>query len=424
MKEHHVTEPSAGGSTPWSRPAVLAVTFATFLSSAAFYLNFPILPLYVAHLGHGHVGAWLGPIVGVTFLVSAIVNPFWGALADRFGQRAMMLRAAAAVTVVYALTPLAVTPSSLFALRVLAGLASGFIPAATALLSRHVPEERLGRTMSLLSVARNAGALLGPAVGTLLTTGDSFVLVYAVAAALMALCFLLALFVPRERGAPGAERPPLWDRHLWLQPLRSLGARGTSGLRPVLAVVLLTSMAAAVVQVLLPLQLAEVGGASGRRLAGLAFSVGGVASLLTAYGWGRLTDRLGTRVLLLGVFTGGAAASVLLFAARTTWTVLAAYALYCVVLCEVFTLLTVALARRESAETRGTVFGLNNTVMQLGQALGPTLAGFAVSFCSPTTGVLLTSLLLGGSLVVTATTSAGDRPRPHTEQPSPEPIKR
>ena len=205
--------------------------------------------------------------------------------------------------------------------------------------------------------------------------------------------------------------------------MRSLGPRATAGLRPVLVLVLLTSMAGAVVQVLLPLQIAHVGGGSGRRLAGLAFSVGGVASLITAYGWGRLTDRLGTRVLLLGVFGGGTVASVLLFAARTSWTVLAAYALYCVVLCEVFTLLMVALARRAPAETRGTAFGLNNTVMQLGQAFGPMLAGLAVSLSSPSTGVLLTSVLLASCLLVTARTPAGDRPSPRTGEPSPAPSK-
>lgn len=402
---------------------ILAVTCATFLSSAAFYLNLPILPLYVAHVDKGHVGAWLGPIVGVTFLVSAIVNPFWGALADRFGQRAMMLRAAAAVTVVYALTPLAGSPESLFGLRVLAGLASGYIPAATALLSRNVPEERLGRTMSLLSVARNGGALLGPALGTLLTGGDSFALVYAVAAVLMAVCFLLTLLVPHVPVADDAERPGLWSGQVWLKPLRTLGPRSTAGLRPVLVVVLLTSMAGAVVQVLLPLHLAQAGGGSGR-LAGLAFSVGGVASLVTAYAWGRLTDRLGTRVLLLAVFGGGAAASLLLFAARTPWTVLAAYALYCVVLCEVFTLLTVALAQRAPADARGTVFGLNNTVTQLGQAFGPTLAGLAVSVSSPRTGVLLASVLLIGALAVTVGTAAEGPSSSPADEAAPVPTQR
>ncbi|MFE5587703.1 MFS transporter [Kitasatospora sp. NPDC056531] len=384
----------------WSKAAILAIAFTTFLSSTAFYLNLPALPLYVAHLDRGHATAWLGPIVGITFLVSAVVNPFWGALADRFGQHKMMLRAAGAVTLVYAFTPLANTPLTFLVLRFFAGLASGYIPAATALLSKNVDDEQLGRAMSIMSVARNSGALVGPALGALLLAGGTFNMVYESAAVIMLLCFALTLLLPRAT-APALE-PRAVDRDLILGPFRSLG-RGTTatGMRPVLLVVLLTSMASAVVQMILPLQLAHGDRQGGRALAGIAFSIGGVASLLTAYGWGWLTDKVGVRRLLPSVFGLGVVFGVAQSLSTSTWAILVSYTLYCIALCEVFTLLTVALTQTAPPETRGMTFGMNNTVTQLGQAFGPAAAGFVVAASSLRAGILLAVSMFVVAFIVT-----------------------
>lgn len=48
---------------------------------------------------------WSGLTFSVTFLVSAIVSPMWGSLADRKGRKLMLLRASLGMAIAILLQP-------------------------------------------------------------------------------------------------------------------------------------------------------------------------------------------------------------------------------------------------------------------------------------------------------------------------------
>ena len=61
-------------------------------------LLLPFLPLYVQQLGVEHAAAivqWSGVAFGATFFGAAMTAPLWGRLADRYGRKLMLIRAAA-----------------------------------------------------------------------------------------------------------------------------------------------------------------------------------------------------------------------------------------------------------------------------------------------------------------------------------------
>src|SRR5204863_2217405 len=77
------------------RRNLFAVTAASFIGFMGFTLVMPFLPLYLHQLGVtdvGEVAVWSGLCLGVTPALTALLAPFWGRLADRFGRKIMVER--------------------------------------------------------------------------------------------------------------------------------------------------------------------------------------------------------------------------------------------------------------------------------------------------------------------------------------------
>ena len=76
---------------------VWILTVACVLMSASYTMLIPFLPMYlIDELGvHAdEVNMWSGVIFSASFLVSAIMAPIWGAIADKKSHKLMALRAA------------------------------------------------------------------------------------------------------------------------------------------------------------------------------------------------------------------------------------------------------------------------------------------------------------------------------------------
>lgn len=91
-----------------------------FLHRAGDEPNPPFLPLYVEQLGVSDpqsLSLWARAGIQRHLLVSAVVSPLWGSLADRKGRKLMLLRASLGMAIVIALQGLATNVWQLFALR-------------------------------------------------------------------------------------------------------------------------------------------------------------------------------------------------------------------------------------------------------------------------------------------------------------------
>ncbi|MEN8468192.1 MFS transporter, partial [Enterobacter cloacae subsp. cloacae] len=110
---------------------LISVWFGCFFTGLAISQILPFLPLYVSQLGvtsHEALSMWSGLTFSVTFLVSAIVSPMWGSLADRKGRKLMLLRASLGMAIAILLQAFATNVWQLFILRAIMGLTSGYIP--------------------------------------------------------------------------------------------------------------------------------------------------------------------------------------------------------------------------------------------------------------------------------------------------------
>ena len=72
-----------------------ALCFGSMLSSSSYTMIIPFLPLFLLDIGVSQkdVSMWSGAVFSVTFLVAAVMAPYWGRRADKSGKRKMVLRA-------------------------------------------------------------------------------------------------------------------------------------------------------------------------------------------------------------------------------------------------------------------------------------------------------------------------------------------
>ena len=135
------TSYAARNETFWKRNLVICV-FGSFTTLVSLSMLLPFLPLYVQQLGVTSTAAvvqWSGVAFGVTFLGTAVTAPIWGQLADRYGRKPMLIRAAIGMAVVMSTIGLAHNVYELVALRFAAGLIGGYASASIVMIGTQAP---------------------------------------------------------------------------------------------------------------------------------------------------------------------------------------------------------------------------------------------------------------------------------------------
>ena len=357
---------------------LISVWFGCFFTGLAISQILPFLPLYVSQLGvssHEALSMWSGLTFSVTFLVSAIVSPMWGSLADRKGRKLMLLRASLGMAIAILLQAFATNVWQLFLLRALMGLTSGYIPNAMALVASQVPRERSGWAISTLSTAQISGVIGGPLMGGFLADHVGLRAVFLITAVLLVISFLVTLFLIKEGARPSvskAERlsgkavfaslPYPWlMMSLFVTTMVIQLCNGSVG--PILAL-FIQSMAPESSNIAF--------------LSGMIAAVPGISALMSAPRLGKLGDRIGTGRILMATLI---VAVVLFFAMSFVTTPFQLGVLRFLLgfadgamLPAVQTLLI----KYSSDRVTGRIFGYNQSFMYLGNVAGP-LMGAAVS---------------------------------------------
>jgi len=145
------------------------------LSMVGFSMVFPFLPLYIKEIGvksWGSVEFWSGMVISAQAITMMISAPIWGAVADRYGRKIMLIRATLGGAVLIALMGFVQNAEQLTLLRAVQGLVTGTIPAANALVASSAPKEHSGEALGLLQTGTWIGVAIGPLVGGVI--GDAF----------------------------------------------------------------------------------------------------------------------------------------------------------------------------------------------------------------------------------------------------------
>lgn len=356
---------------------LISVWLGCFFTGLAMSQILPFLPLYVEQLGvsgHQSLSIWSGLVFSGTFLVSALVSPLWGSLADRKGRKLMLLRASLGMAIVIALQGMVTNVYQLFALRALMGLTSGYIPNAMALVASQVPRDKSGWALGTLSTGQISGVIAGPLLGGLMADHLGLRVVFFVTAGLMFVSFLITLFLIKERRVEVKKADRLSGKAVF----QSLPY-------PALIVTLFIStlmiqLANSSISPILTLFIKELSGDSGNIafISGMIAAVPGVAALISAPRLGRLGDRIGTARILLAAL----GLTTLLFAIMAWVETPLQLGILRFLLGfadgALMPAVQTLLLKYSSDQVTGRIFGYNQSFMYLGNVVGP-LIGSGVS---------------------------------------------
>ncbi|HGL5373060.1 TPA: multidrug efflux MFS transporter [Citrobacter farmeri] len=357
---------------------LISVWFGCFFTGLAISQILPFLPLYISQLGvtsHEALSMWSGLTFSVTFLISAIVSPLWGSLADRKGRKLMLLRASLGMAIAILLQAFATNVWQLFLLRGIMGLTSGYIPNAMALVASQVPRERSGWALSTLATAQISGVIGGTLMGGFIADHVGLRPVFFITAILLVVSFLVTLFLIKEGVRPTLKKS------------ERLSGKAVFASLPYPALVISLFFTTLVIQLcngsispILALFIKSMAPDSNNIafLSGLIASVPGVSALISAPRLGKLGDRIGTERILMATLI---CAVVLFFAMSWVTTPFQLGVLRFLLgfadgamLPAVQTLLV----KYSSDHITGRIFGYNQSFMYLGNVAGP-LMGATVS---------------------------------------------
>lgn len=361
-----------------------------FFTSASFSMVIPFLPIFLPQIGvTEHVEMWSGLLFSAAFFAGAIASPFWGSVADKYGRKPMIIRAGFSLFVVYTLTALVTGPYQLLALRIAQGLLSGFIPGAIALIGTNTPGKKIGYALSMISTASASGGIVGPLLGGGIAhlAGNRWAFGSAGIIVLIS-TILVILWVTEENFTPSKKRGSVKNdmKEAWRN-------------RPFMLVFFLTIITAGsimTIEPILPLYIVKLGGSVDKAslLAGIVFSLPGIASALFAPVWGKWADKVGFhRVLVIGLLGGGLGTlAQILFSEIIGFSVIRF--VYGVFFCAVYPALNGLVVKSTSEDFRGRAFGLNQTANQIGGMIGPMIGGFIggifpVQIVFAVTGIML-----------------------------------
>lgn len=179
---------------------------AQFLSVTGFSFAMPFLPLYMkelAEMSEADARFWAGIVTAAAPVTMMVFSAFWGALADRYGRKMMVLRSMFGGALVLALTAAAQNVGQLILCRLLQGALSGTVLASTALVAGATPPRRSGFALGMIQSAVYCGISAGPLIGGVLADDWGYRRAFLIGAALIVTGAFLVTLGVRER----FERP-------------------------------------------------------------------------------------------------------------------------------------------------------------------------------------------------------------------------
>ncbi len=354
---------------------LFAIAGACFIGFSGFTLVMPFLPLYFAQLGMrdpADIALWSGLSLGVTPGMTALLAPLWGRVADRYGNKFLVLRSLACFVLTMVLFGLVTRPWHVFALRVLQGFFAGYGALAVAMAAQAAPRERMASAIGTVQTAQRLGPAIGPVIGGVLAVAIGIRASFFVSSLFYAAAFVLVWRWfdegprrPAVRGATDATGLHLRNGHALQQFVLLMGV--------IFGLQLVDRSFGPV----LPLYLEQLGVprdrvalASGVLFSAVAFA-GAAGNLATQ----RLLLWTSPRALLRWTALGAAVGLVPFVLGLSVEALLAAAVLFGFAIGVAMTASFTAAGHVVQEESRSTGFGLLTSASLAGLALSPIAAG-------------------------------------------------
>ncbi|MCH7663731.1 MAG: MFS transporter [Chloroflexi bacterium] len=376
MTKNKFMQKQKTGSSSWKR--ILTIfTFASLVETIFYSQLIAFTPLYLGVLGvktPAEVAVLVGWFTAVANGIGIPFLPFWGALADRYARKPMIVRTFL-ILLLSGILGLATRSLWVFFLaRAITSFALGNSGIMLTTLSERVPENRIGLAFSIMNSAAPLGAFLGPLIGGPIVDTYGLPTMLAVDS-LVLIVVVLALVYGYHDEYEGRDQGPLL--RMTIAALETVWR--SLRLRTLFPALFLLFGGWMLAFTYLPLAVTELySGAEPNTAIGLVLGAGGLTTLILGPLMGALADRYGYWRML---FIGSGIALVLwpLPALMTTlFTFGVAWAVLNGVVSGIFALSFTVMSSSAATEVRGRVLALAYLPVNVGFMLGPALGTFLI----------------------------------------------
>ncbi|MEX1187413.1 MAG: MFS transporter [Gemmatimonadaceae bacterium] len=380
---------------------LVVLMFTAFVDMVGLVMVLPLLPFYATEFGADAL--MVGLLVSAFSIAQLLSAPFWGRLSDIRGRRPAILTGLLVSAVAYVIFAYAGSLLLLLLSRLVQGFGGGTIGVVQAYVADASEPHDRAKALGWLSAATSLGAVVGPALGSLLVRfyGRS-----APGLAAAGLCVAVAIFAWKYLGE-ARESLTDSDTHPATHPATSGGAITRvlrSPLEPASRLIWIYAIAIGAFYgtvPVLPLLLADRLAVTETTIGYLFMYLGGMGLVIRSTILGPMVERLGEiRLCRLGLALLATGLALLwvtftypvLFVSLTLMPLGTAFTFPCVT-----SLLTRAIRRRE----RGLYLGVQASFGGVSRVAFPIAVGLAMDRLGAGVAYLMAGLLVGASVWLT-----------------------
>ncbi len=140
--------------------------FVAFVDMLGLIIIYPLLPFYATRLGAS--AAVVGALVAAFAIAQLLSAPVWGWMSDHYGRRPAILVGLIVSAFGYVIFAFAGSLAMLFISRVVQGLGGGTIGVVQAYVADITEGKDRAKALGWLSAVTSLGAVIGPALGSIL----------------------------------------------------------------------------------------------------------------------------------------------------------------------------------------------------------------------------------------------------------------
>ncbi|MBR7213372.1 MFS transporter [Pseudomonas sp. B2021] len=353
---------------PPTRVLIALLFTIQLVSMGAMEMSGPFWPVHLRQLtdsdtlfSFASVAVYVGPMLGIL-----LTSAFWGRIGDRYGHKLMMIRALAGLTLTQLGLALFSDLWTILVLRFLQGVCAGYIAPAQAYgVSIEVPSRR-ARLFALLQISTNVGSLLGAVVGGLILDHATFFWINLSAAALCAVCTVIAALtlpnVPPVKKTTAPSTGGTWQASALLPLLTVMGILLLARMLPQTSFALYVSTTFAV----------------SNALVGLCYGLLALGFILSATAWARQFEgrsQADSLRRLTWVVAGCIALTALAGLTRNPLVFVLAYFVWGVLLGATTPVLMALVSRTADSTQQGHVLGIAQGTAQFASIVGICAGG-------------------------------------------------
>ncbi|MCL4534771.1 MAG: MFS transporter [Bacteroidetes bacterium] len=369
------TSTTATVEEDWARN-LFVLLVAIFVEETGWSLTSPFLPIFITELGVPDLkeaALWAGVALAASTVINSPMTPFWGAMADRFGRKLILIRAFVALAVSNAGAGLVTSVPQLVGVRLASAFFTGAIPLSYAIITSGAPRSKTAQSVAYLQTTAIAAGAVGPLIGGVIVDRMGVRPSFFFASAMCLVSLYLIIFVFRD---------PRREEALPLKAQETGVGRTLMALLPFVGLLFLVQMIDRTFQPIIPVYVSELEGTAGMTgfWSGLTFSMAAAGMALSANAMARLSRNHSPLKLLIGCLGAGAVLCLPLITLRSVWQLAIARALLTAFVGGANTLVfalgsAMGLGRGSVGKSAVLVMG-----QQMGGSLGPLAGGALVQW--------------------------------------------